>query len=328
VFRTTATPTLILRTVPVLALAAVVLTGCGPAASAGNAAAATSPGSRPSGQFRGFGGVSGPIASVGPGSFTVTDTGGKATVDYTTTTVFTRTASGTLASVRTGSCVSVVETSGSDATTGSVDANTVRISPAVNGGCAGPGAAFGGGGIGGGFRGRFRTGGGTGEGGTGGFGGGQLPSGAPNGGSGGTGGIGGTGGGSVVAGTVTSTTPTGFVVTVPAASGTASPAAGAGTTTAVNVSSATTYSVTSTTTAASLAVGECARVFSGVTGARPSGSAAPATTPPAGPVTAASVTLSPPVNGGCTDLSRGPSRSAGSSGSSGSGSSAGATGGA
>jgi hypothetical protein len=45
-------------------------------------------------------------------------------------------------------------------------------------------------------------------------------------------------------------------------------------------------------------------------------------------VTAASVTLSPPVNGGCTDLSRGPSRSAGSSGSSGSGSSAGATGGA
>ena len=66
------------------------------------------------------------LPPVGSGQFTVTARSGTATVDYGAGTVFDKQATGTLADVQTGSCVVVGEAAGSDPTTGSVDATTVR----------------------------------------------------------------------------------------------------------------------------------------------------------------------------------------------------------
>jgi hypothetical protein len=286
-------PSVLVRTVPVVAVAALLLAGCGSGGSTTAAGASSSSSSKAaaSGSARrgrppgGALGLAGPIASIGKGTFTLTASTGRATVDYTPSTTFTKTTAGALADVRTGVCVAVTEAAGSDASTGSVDASVVRISPSVKGSCT-PGAGAG-------VRGPGGFGGGLGGGDFGG--GGQRPSGAPG---------GGTAPRALLAGIVTSTNTTGFVVTVDAANAAAGSAAG--TTMAVAVSSATTYSVTTPVPPSSLTVGECARVFSGFRGRRASGSAAPSTTAPGGPVTAASVTLSPPMNGGCPDLTRRP----------------------
>ena len=291
--RTAPARSLALRTVPALAAAAVLLTACGPAASSASAAGSSAPSSaarsRPAG-FGGFGGVAGPIASVGTGSFTVTENSGTATVDYTGTTVFELMATGTLTDVRAGSCVVVGEAAGSDASTGSVDASSVRVSQPVKGSCTG-GAAVGRGGF------------------TGGSGRGQRPSGAPGRFAG--------GGGGILVGTVASATGSGFVVTVTSSGGSAT--AAAGTTTAVTVSGATTYMVTTTGAARDLAVGQCARVSTGARRAAGSGSAAPGsaarpTAAPTGPVTAAAVTLSAPVHGSCSGPRSGADRASGSTG--------------
>jgi len=306
VFRTT-TPSALLRTVPVVAVAALLLAGCssgGSSSAAGASSSSSKAGaSGPARRIRTAGafGLAGPIASLGTGSFTLTASSGPATVDYTPATTFTRTAAGTRADVRTGVCVAVTEAAGSDASTGSVDASVVRIAPSVKGACA-PVARTGRGGFGGGF-----------GGGGGGFAG-QRPSGAPGGGAARR---------ALLAGAVTATNSTGFVVTVDAANAAAGSAAG--TTMAVAVSSATTYSVTTTVSPAALTIGECARVFSGLHAGQAAGSAAPSSASPTGPVTAVSVTLSPPVNGGCPDLAR---RPGGPGADSGAGGSAGATGGA
>ncbi|MGZ4541320.1 MAG: hypothetical protein ACXVXS_19585 [Blastococcus sp.] len=291
--RTAPARSLALRTVPALAVAAVLLTACGPAAGSTAAAGSAAPSSAARSRPAGFGGVAGPIASVGAGHFTVTETTGTATVDYTATTVFDLTATGTRTDVRTGLCVVVGEAAGSDASTGSVDASSVRISLPVNGSCAG-GAAFGRGGFG--FPG-----------------GGQRPSGAP----GRFGG--GAGGGGILIGTVASVGGAGFVVTVTSSGGSAT--AAAGTTTAVTVSGATTYTVTTKAAASDLTVGQCARVSTGFGPRAASGSAAPGSTArptgaPTGPVTAASVTLSAPVNGSCADAGPrfGAGRTSGSTG--------------
>jgi hypothetical protein len=286
----------------VVAVSAVLLAGC----SAGVASPTASSGTPSAGAqrpARGFGGVSGPIASVGTGSFTVTSGSTPATVDYTASTVFDRTAPATRTAVTAGSCVLVVETSGSDATTGSVDASSVRISPAVNGSCsaaAGRGAGgFGGGGSGGGSGAP-----------------GSAGPGAPASGSQGARRFPGFGnGGGAVAGTVASTSGSGFTVSVTA--GAATGGSSSVTTTVVNVSAATTYTVTTTSSAKDLAVGECARVSSGGRPGTTSGSAATAT--PGGPVTADSVTLSAPVNGSCTTAGQGngPGGTGGASGSTG-----------
>lgn len=312
----TAAPSALFRAVPVVAVAALLLTGCssGGSSSASGASSSSKAGaSGPARRMRTAGafGLAGPIASLGKGDFTLTASSGPATVDYTPATTFTSTTAGTLSDVRTGVCVAVTETAGSDASTGSVDASTVRISPSVKGACtraAGAGVP-GRGGFGGGF--------GFGGGGGGGFAG-QRPSGAP-------------GGGAVrralLAGTVTSTKGTGFVVTVDVANAAAGSAAG--TTMAVAVSGATTYSVTTTVSSAALKIGECARVFSGL-GAGSAADSAPSTAAPSpasptGPVTAVAVTLSPPVNGACPDLAR---RAGGPGAGAGAGGSAGATDGA
>jgi hypothetical protein len=164
--------------------------------------------------------------------------------------------------------VAVTETSGSDATTGSVDATAVRISAPVDGAC-GSGAAF----MGGGSRGA-----------------GAPPSGFARR-SAGAGGF----GGRALVGRVDSVSGNSFVVdvTTPGTNG----ASSSTTTTTVAVSGTTAYTTTTKAGAADLAVGECARVVDGARPARASGSAAPGT--PTGPVTARSVTLSAPVGGTC-----------------------------
>lgn len=310
-FRTTS-PSALFAAVPVVAVAALLLAGCssgGSSSAAGASSSSSKAGaSGPARHLRTAGafGLAGPIASLGTGSFTLTAGSGPATVDYTAATTFTRTAAGTLADVRTGVCVAVTEAAGSDASTGSVDASVVRIAPSVKGSCAlvARTGAPGRGGFGGGFGG-------------GGFAG-QRPSGAG----------GGAARRALLAGTVTATNGTGFVVTVDATNAAAGSAAG--TTMAVAVSSATTYSVTTTVSSAALKIGECARVFSGLHAGQARGSAAasagaPTPASPTGPVTAVSVTLSPPVNGGCPDLVR---RPGGPGAGAGAGGSAGATGGA
>lgn len=258
---------------------AALLAGCG---SASGTTASGSAGKAPAGSSgraarAGFrGGLAGAIGSVGGGSFTVTPrSGGTATVDWTGNTTFTKTASGTLADVTVGSCVSVVEASGSDASTGSVDAAVVRITPEMNGSCARGSGAFPGG------AGRFPRGSGS----------------RPSGGAG----SGGQGGGfarMTLFGSVASVSPSSFVVTV-TTPGTSGSSAGT-TTTAVDVSGSTTYALTTAASAADLSVGECAAVFSGVRPAAASGSAAPSRAPVTGPVTAVSVTLSAPVDGSCS----------------------------
>lgn len=261
----------------VTAAAAAVLTGC--SGSTAKASASPTPSSTAAAGARGArgfgGGVSGPIASVGSGSFTVTANSATDTVTYTGSTTFDRTAAGSLADVTAGSCVSVVETSGSDAATGSVDAGSVRISAPVNGSCT------------------------AGSGGAGGFpgGGGQRPTARPSGAPGGGGGFGGGGQrAGMLVGSVASVTGSSFIVTVtPTGSSSGTQAT---TTTNVTVSGSTTYTVTKAASAADLAVGACARVVDAA--ARPTGSGAP--TPaatPTGPIAARSVTLSAPVNGSC-----------------------------
>jgi hypothetical protein len=265
----------------VTAAAAAVLTGCSGATA--KASASPTPSSTAAAGARGArgfgGGLSGPIASVGSGSFTVTANSATDTVTYTASTTFDRTSAGSLADVTAGSCVSVVETSGSDASTGSVDAGSVRISAPVNGSCTagfGGAAGFGGGG------GQRPT---------------ARPSGAPGGGGFGGGGFGGgSRRGGMLVGSVASVTGSSFIVTVtPTGSSSGTQAT---TTTDVTVSDSTTYTVTKAASAADLAVGACARVVDAA--ARPAGSGAP--TPaatPTGPVAARSVTLSAPVNGSC-----------------------------
>jgi hypothetical protein len=230
---------------------------------------------------------------VGSGSFTLTAATGTATVDWTGTTAFEKTAAATLAGVTPGSCVAVTETAGSDASTGSVDATAVRISAPVNGSC-GFGAAFGAGGIPGGVR----------------------PSGGagapPSGAAGRSRGAGGLGGRALV-GTVDSVSGTSLVVdvTTPGTNGGSSST----TTTTVAVSGTTAYTTTTKAGAADLAVGECARVVDGARPARASGSAAPGT--PTGPVTARSVTLSAPVGGTCPGPVAGRTGAPGAAGSTG-----------
>lgn len=291
-----------------VALATVLLAGCssgsttGTASASGSKAASSSSGAAARARFAGAG-LAGPITSVGSGSFTLKAASGSSdTVDWGSATTFDRTAAGTLADVAPGSCVAVTEASGSDASTGSVDASSVRVSKPVDGSCtAGAAAGFPGG--------ARRSPSGTGGGYGGGSGSGARPSG---------GGLGGGAARSMLAGSVDSVTTTGFIVDVVTPAG-GSGSTGATTTTSVTVSTATTYTVTTPATSGDLAVGECARVFSG---ARPASSASATPTPSgsasaAGPVTAVSVTLSAPVDGSCPAPVQGTRAAGGATGGSG-----------
>jgi hypothetical protein len=271
------------RAVPVAALAVLALAACSSSSGTASASGSTAAGSsapRSGARAGGFGGLSGPIASVGSGSFTLTAATGTATVDWTGTTAFEKTAAATLAGVTPGSCVAVTETAGSDASTGSVDATAVRISAPVNGSCGF--GAFGGGGAG--LPGGVRPSGGAGA--------------PPSGAAGRSRGAGGLGGRALV-GTVDSVSGNSFVVDVTTRGTDGS--SSSTTTTTVDVSGTTTYTATTTAGAADLAVGECARVADGsrptAAGGTAARSAAPATA--TGPVTARSVTLSQPVGGSC-----------------------------
>ena len=288
------------RAVPLVALAAVLLSGCGSSATGtGAAAGSSSPGPAWNGAG-GFEGVAGAIASVGDGSFTVTATGGTDTVNYTGSTVFDKTAPATLADVTGGSCVAVTEASGSDPSTGSVDATAVRVSRPVNGTCP---AGFGGG--------APRQ-----------FGapaaGGQSGMGTGNGNAGGTSGLGGSGSGGrgMLIGAVESVSGSSFVVDVTTPGTGSGETSSATTTTTVNVSRTTTYSVTTAAAASDLALGECVRAVAGGRAAVTSGAApAPATGGQSRTLTATSVTLSARTGGSCPTQGQGRRGAAGASGS-------------
>lgn len=91
-------------------------------------AAPTTPPAAPSAPPQGGKHVRGLIASVAGNAISVTQQNGTATVDFTDATKVTELTPAALTDVTTGSCVSVRS---KDSTAGSV-----RISPAVNGGCA------------------------------------------------------------------------------------------------------------------------------------------------------------------------------------------------
>jgi hypothetical protein len=108
-----------------------------PSTAAGKTSSATSP-STPSAAPSGKAWVSGMIASVSGDAIQVTQQAGNATVDFTPSTKITEVTPAQLTDVTAGSCVAVHPTRDSADTGGAITAQVVRITPAVNGQCAGP----------------------------------------------------------------------------------------------------------------------------------------------------------------------------------------------
>ena len=127
-------------TTALLAVAGVVLSACG---SAGAAATAAKPSPTPSARARG--GAAGELVKITGMELILSSTAGDVTVDYTATTTFQRTGTGTLADVTTGKCV--VATGQKDAT-GALIVASIRLSNKVAGACARPGTGGGPGGAG------------------------------------------------------------------------------------------------------------------------------------------------------------------------------------
>jgi hypothetical protein len=115
---------------------ALSIAACGASHNTGTSAsptssAATSP--SPNGKNS----VSGMIASVADNAIQVTQQAGNATVDFTPSTKITEDTPAALTDVTAGSCVAVHPTKGSG-NTGAITAQSVRVSPAVNGKCSEP----------------------------------------------------------------------------------------------------------------------------------------------------------------------------------------------
>ena len=108
-----------------------------PSASASPTSSAASP-SAPSASPNGKGWVSGLIASVSGDAIQVTQKTGNATVDFTPSTKITEVSPAQLTDVTAGSCVAVHPTRGSAGTGGAVAAQSVRVSPAIDGKCPQP----------------------------------------------------------------------------------------------------------------------------------------------------------------------------------------------
>jgi hypothetical protein len=124
--------------------AALLLTGCGPATSSGATApqGAASQGAQPNGGF-GPGGnfVTGLIADVSGKTLQVQSTDAQTAVTYTSKTRFSEQTTVTSAAVKAGSCVMVQSSGTTDST--AITATNVSVSAAVKGECAGRGG-FGG----------------------------------------------------------------------------------------------------------------------------------------------------------------------------------------
>jgi hypothetical protein len=121
--------------------AALSVAACGashttkPSASASPTSSAASP-SSPSASPNGKAWVSGLIASVSGDAIQVTQQTGNATVDFTPSTKITEVTPAQLTDVTAGSCVAVRPSRVSAGTGGAVAAQSVRVSPAVDGNCA------------------------------------------------------------------------------------------------------------------------------------------------------------------------------------------------
>lgn len=108
-----------------------------PASSAGPTSSAVTP-SSPSASPNGKRWVSGMIASVSGDAIQVTQQAGTATVDFTPSTKITEVTPAQPADVTAGSCVTVLPTRGSADAGGTITAQSVRVSPAVDGKCPEP----------------------------------------------------------------------------------------------------------------------------------------------------------------------------------------------
>jgi hypothetical protein len=105
-----------------------------PSAAGPTSSAATSPPASPNGKAW----VNGMIAAVSGDAIQVTQQSGNATVDFTPSTKITEITPGQLTDVTTGSCVAVHPTRDSAGSGGTITAQFVRVSPAVDGKCQEP----------------------------------------------------------------------------------------------------------------------------------------------------------------------------------------------
>lgn len=108
-----------------------------PASSAGPTTSAVTP-SSPSASPNGKSWVSGMIASVSGDAIQVTQQAGTATVDFTPSTKITEVTPAELTDVTAGSCIAVHPTRESADAGGTITAQSVRVSPAVDGKCPAP----------------------------------------------------------------------------------------------------------------------------------------------------------------------------------------------
>jgi hypothetical protein len=120
-------------------LATVALAACGSPAAATNTGGAASP-SASAGARRG-GGTSGELVRITGTTLLVNTTNGDVSVSLSGTTPLSKTRTGTVADITTGSCVTATGTKDAG---GVLTASTVLLSPPVNGACTTPGG-FGGG---------------------------------------------------------------------------------------------------------------------------------------------------------------------------------------
>src|SRR5580704_6535520 len=131
----------------ILAVAGVAVVACGSAAASGGPTSAPSPSP---GARRGFSGNAafGQLVQINGPTLILSNANGDSTVTYAATTTITQTATGTVADITAGSCITAAGTKGGG---GIVTAASVTLSAPVSGSCARPAGGFGGGGTGGTF---------------------------------------------------------------------------------------------------------------------------------------------------------------------------------
>ncbi|MBV8862820.1 MAG: hypothetical protein JO082_02390 [Mycobacterium sp.] len=109
-------------------------TAPGPTSSAVTPSTPQSPSASPNGKSW----VSGIIASISGAAIQVTQQAGTATVDFTPSTKITEVTPAQLTDVTAGNCVAVLPARGSADADGTITAQSVRVSPAVDGKCPEP----------------------------------------------------------------------------------------------------------------------------------------------------------------------------------------------
>jgi hypothetical protein len=123
-------------------MAGLAVVACGSAAASGASTSAPSPSA---GARRGLAGNAafGQLVQINGPTLILSNANGDSTVTYAATTTITQTATGTVADIIAGSCITATGTKGAG---GIVTATSVTLSAAVNGSCTRAGGGFGGGG--------------------------------------------------------------------------------------------------------------------------------------------------------------------------------------